>query len=73
VTEVGTIDRDKQIQLADWLRDNQVDTILGPLSWDEQGRPEGAHMIQQYVDGKIRIVLPEDQAEADFIPNKPAW
>ena len=25
-------------------------------------------MIQQYVDGKIRIVLPEDQAEADFIP-----
>jgi branched-chain amino acid transport system substrate-binding protein len=30
-------------------------------------------MIQQYVDGKIQIVLPEEQAEAEFIPVKPAW
>ncbi len=47
--------------------------MVGPLSWDEEGRPESAHMIQQYVDGKIRIVLPADQAEAEFIPTKPAW
>jgi branched-chain amino acid transport system substrate-binding protein len=30
-------------------------------------------MIQQYVDGKIKIVLPEELAEAEFIPVKPAW
>ena len=62
-----------QQQLIDWLHENTVDTVVGPLSWDDAGRPESAHLIQQYVDGKIRIVLPEDQAEAEFIPVKPAW
>ena len=62
-----------QQQLIDWLHENEVDTVVGPLSWDAEGRPESAHLIQQYVDGKIRIVLPEEQAEADFIPVKPEW
>ncbi|MFC5729115.1 MULTISPECIES: amino acid ABC transporter substrate-binding protein [Nocardioides] len=62
-----------QQELIDWLHGNQVDTVVGPLSWDEAGRPQSAHMIQQYVDGKIRIVLPEEQAEAEIIPVKPAW
>jgi branched-chain amino acid transport system substrate-binding protein len=30
-------------------------------------------MIQQHVDGKIQIVLPEDVKEADFIYPKPEW
>jgi branched-chain amino acid transport system substrate-binding protein len=64
---------DCQQQLIDWLRDNEVETVVGPLSWDEAGRPQSAHMIQQYVDGKIQIVLPEDLAEAEFIAEKPAW
>ncbi len=62
-----------QQKLIDFLRDATVDTVVGPLSWDENGRPESAHLIQQYVDGKIRIVLPEDQAEADFVTQKPTW
>jgi branched-chain amino acid transport system substrate-binding protein len=62
-----------QQKLVDYLRDATVDTVVGPLSWDENGRPQSAHLIQQYVDGKIRIVLPVEQAEADFIPVKPAW
>ena len=62
-----------QQKLIDYLRGATVDTVVGPLSWDEDGRPQSAHLIQQYVDGKIRIVLPEDQAEADFVPSKPAW
>ncbi|GAB2445729.1 amino acid ABC transporter substrate-binding protein [Nocardioides hungaricus] len=62
-----------QQQLIDYLRKATVDTVVGPLSWDAQGRPQSAHLIQQYVDGKIRIVLPEDQAEAPFMPVKPKW
>ncbi|HEY1134493.1 MAG TPA: amino acid ABC transporter substrate-binding protein [Nocardioides sp.] len=62
-----------QQQLIDWLRDNEVDTVVGPLSWDGQGRPQSAHLIQQYVGGEIRIVLPEDLAEAEFVYPKPAW
>lgn len=71
--ECADPDPECQQKLIDWLRENTVDTVVGPLSWDAEGRPESAHLIQQYVDGEIRIVLPEDQAEAEFIPVKPAW
>lgn len=75
VEAVGCADPEPecQEQLTDWLHENEVDTVVGPLSWDDAGRPQAAHMIQQYVDGEVQIVLPEDQAEAEFIANKPAW
>jgi branched-chain amino acid transport system substrate-binding protein len=62
-----------QQQLIDWLRDNEVQTVVGPLTWDAEGRPQGAHLVQQYVDGEIQIVLPEEAAEADLIFPKPEW
>ncbi|GAA0926495.1 amino acid ABC transporter substrate-binding protein [Pseudonocardia zijingensis] len=62
-----------QQRLIDWLRTNTVDTVVGPLSWDAQGRPQSAHLIQQYVDGGIRIVLPQDTAEAEFAYPKATW
>jgi len=75
VEAVGCADPEPECQgeLIDWLHENEVQTVVGPLTWDEAGRPESAHMIQQYVDGKIRIVLPEELAEAEIIPVKPAW
>ncbi|WP_181008974.1 MULTISPECIES: amino acid ABC transporter substrate-binding protein [unclassified Streptomyces] len=74
VEAVGCAEQgDCQQQLIDWLRDAEVDTVVGPLSWDDAGRPQSAHLIQQYVDGEIRIVLPEDAQEADFVFPKPAW
>lgn len=66
-------DPECQQQLIDFLRTNTVDTVVGPLSWDEQGRPQSAHLIQQYVDGEIQIVLPEDAAEAELVYPKPEW
>jgi branched-chain amino acid transport system substrate-binding protein len=62
-----------QQKMVDWLHENEVETVVGPLKWDEAGRPQGAHMIQQYVDGKIQIVLPEDVKEAGFVFPKPNW
>ncbi|WP_370615866.1 amino acid ABC transporter substrate-binding protein [Mumia sp. Pv 4-285] len=62
-----------QQKMIDWLHENEVETVVGPLSWDADGRPQGAHMIQQYVGGEIKIVLPEDVKEADIIYPKPAW
>lgn len=74
VEAVGCAEQgDCQGKLVDWLHENEVETVVGPLTWDESGRPGGAHLIQQYVDGKIRIVLPEDQAEAEFVYPKPKW
>ncbi|MGW2095077.1 amino acid ABC transporter substrate-binding protein [Promicromonospora sukumoe] len=62
-----------QEQLVGWLKENEVETVVGPLSWDAQGRPQSAHLIQQYVDGEIKIVLPDDVKEADLLHPKPAW
>lgn len=75
VEAVGCADPDPecQQQLIDWLHENEVQTVVGPLTWDDDGRPQGAHLIQQYVDGEIRIVLPAEAAEAELIPVKPEW
>jgi branched-chain amino acid transport system substrate-binding protein len=71
VKEVGTIERQRQLELADWLRENQVDTILGPLSWDDLGRPEGEFLVGQWQSGVPEIILPEEAATTDKII--PGW
>jgi branched-chain amino acid transport system substrate-binding protein len=71
VKGVGTIDRKRQLELADWLRDNKVDTILGPLSWDDLGRPEGEFLVGQWQNGVPEIVLPKEAATSDEII--PEW
>lgn len=75
VEAVGCAEPEPECQqaLIDWLRENEVQTVVGPLSWDADGRPQGAHLIQQYVDGEIRIVLPAEAAEAELILVKPEW
>jgi branched-chain amino acid transport system substrate-binding protein len=71
VKAVGTIERQRQLELADWLRDNKVDTILGPLSWDDLGRPEGEFLVGQWQSGVPEIVLPKEAATSDKII--PGW
>jgi branched-chain amino acid transport system substrate-binding protein len=71
VKGVGTIDRDRQSELADWLRENEVDTILGPLSWDDDGRPQGEFLVGQWQKGVPEIVLPEEAATTEEI--LPQW
>ncbi|MGH2602126.1 MAG: amino acid ABC transporter substrate-binding protein, partial [Dehalococcoidia bacterium] len=74
VKAVGCAEQgDCQKKLVNWLRNHEVETVVGPLSWDDAGRPQGAHMIQQWVDGEIQIVLPENLKEADFVYPKPEW
>jgi branched-chain amino acid transport system substrate-binding protein len=68
VEAVGSID--DQEKLADWLHENEVETILGPLSWDDTGAPEGEFLIGQWQAGKAEIVLPEEAATAKV---KAAW
>jgi branched-chain amino acid transport system substrate-binding protein len=71
VKEVGSVEREDQLKLADWLRDNEVQTILGPLSWDEAGRPEGEFLVGQWQNGVPEIILPEEAATTDKI--LPRW
>jgi len=72
VESVGSVD--DQVKLSDWLHGNKVDTILGPLSWDDRGAPQQAFILAQWQGGDSKIVLPQDQANTSKIVNpKPNW
>ena len=64
-----------QTRLRDHIRDNEFQTVVGPLTWDEAGRPQSAHFIQQWQDGRIEIVLPEEEGvqTAEIVYPKPEW
>jgi branched-chain amino acid transport system substrate-binding protein len=62
VQAVGSID--DQLKLADWLRSHTVNTILGPLSWDDTGAPQSQFLIGQWLNGTAEIVLPSNVATA---------
>ena len=64
VEAVGNVD--DQQAMADWLRENEVETILGSLSWDETGAPTGEFLIGQWQNGKPEVVLPADVSTADI-------
>jgi branched-chain amino acid transport system substrate-binding protein len=64
VEAVGSID--DQEKLANWIRDNKVDTILGNLDWNDNGSPNGQFLIGQWQKGTSEIVLPEDVKTADI-------
>ena len=65
VTAVGSID--DQAKLADWLRNNTVETILGPLSWNPDGSPKGEFLVGQWQGGVSQVALPTDVATTDKI------
>jgi branched-chain amino acid transport system substrate-binding protein len=62
-----TVEKAGQLKLADWLRSNAVPTVLGELSWNEDGSPKGEFLVGQWQNGKPEIVLPEDAATSDTI------
>ena len=71
VKGVGEINQDK---LRDWLHANEVETILGPLKWDERGAPQSEFFLAQWQSGKVQIVAPESFATSTTIVNpKPDW
>jgi branched-chain amino acid transport system substrate-binding protein len=65
VNGVGSID--DQLKLADWLRGNSVDTLLGTLSWNEDGSPKGDFLVGQWQGGVSQVVLPTDVSTSDKI------
>jgi branched-chain amino acid transport system substrate-binding protein len=71
VEAVGSLD---QVAIKDWLHANTVDTVLGPLSWDETGAPQGEFLLAQWQGDQAEIVAPAEVATSDTIVNpKPEW
>ena len=48
-------------------------TVVGPLKFDEVGRPQGSFMILQWLGGKLTIVYPEFAQQAAPVWPKPQW
>jgi len=61
--------------LAEWLRNNSVTTILGDLSWDEIGRPQGDFLLAQWQNGSVEIVAPAAATTngGEVLAPKPGW
>jgi branched-chain amino acid transport system substrate-binding protein len=71
VEEVGEID---QAAIKDYLHSNEVQTILGPLSWNDKGEPQGDFILAQWQSGKVQVVGPPDVATTDTVVYpKPDW
>jgi branched-chain amino acid transport system substrate-binding protein len=50
-----------------------VETILGPLAWDETGAPTSDFLLAQWQNGAVEIVAPEDAATTDTVVAKTPW
>jgi branched-chain amino acid transport system substrate-binding protein len=68
--KVGSLD---QVKMAEWLHANKVDTILGPLSWDDKGAPQGDFLLAQWQSDAVEIVAPASAATVDSAVDKTPW
>jgi branched-chain amino acid transport system substrate-binding protein len=63
-----------QPKISDWLHSNTVETILGPLSWNDKGEPQGNFILAQWQSGKVQVVAPAGSATTAKVVNpKPGW
>jgi branched-chain amino acid transport system substrate-binding protein len=68
---VGAVD---QAKIRDWLHANEVPTILGPLSWQPTGEPNGEFLLAQWQSGAVQVVAPAEAATTTtVIKTKPDW
>jgi branched-chain amino acid transport system substrate-binding protein len=70
VENVGAVDN---AALIEELHQGTYETVVGPLSFDEVGRPQGTFMVLQWQGGSFVITDPGDRRQADPIWPKPAW
>jgi branched-chain amino acid transport system substrate-binding protein len=63
-----------QDKIRDWLHANEVQTILGPLTWTDKGEPQGDFLLAQWQSGKVQVVGPADAATSKTVVYpKPPW
>jgi len=71
VEKIGSIDNSA---LIEELHQGTYNTIVGPLSFDETGAPQGNYMLLQWQGDDFVIVGPGNRAEVDpAAPPKPEW
>lgn len=70
IERAGSLDRD---QIRDAIAATNLETMIGPVSFNPDGTGKVSSPILQYQKGKIELVWPKEFATADFVYPAPAW
>jgi branched-chain amino acid transport system substrate-binding protein len=63
IERAGTLDRDA---IRDAMAATNMDTVIGPVSYNADGTGNVLNPLVQWQDGKMELVWPVDQKTADF-------
>ena len=70
IENAGTLDRDA---VRDAMLATDMETVMGPVTFNEDGTGNVWNPLVQWIDGKQELVWPEDQATADFVYPAPPF
>ena len=70
VEGAGSLD---QTEIRDWLKSSTVNTIAGPMNFDEKGLPKPIDFCTQVINGQVELVWPKAVRTHDPVYPKPAW
>jgi len=70
VENVGSVDN---TALIEELHKGPFQTVVGPLSFNELGQPQGSFMLLQWQGDSFAIVGPGDRKRSEPIVPKPEW
>lgn len=62
-----------QTKIRDWLKANKVETICGPMTFDDKGLPSPINFCTQIIDGKVELIWPLNVRTKDPVYPKPPW
>jgi branched-chain amino acid transport system substrate-binding protein len=60
-------------KLIEEMHKSTFKTVVGPLSFDDVGRPKGSFMVLQWQGGKSYIIAPDFAKQKDPVWPKPNW
>jgi branched-chain amino acid transport system substrate-binding protein len=70
IEKIGAVDN---TALIEELHKGTYQTVVGPLSFDEVGKPQGSFMLLQWQGDTFVIVGPGERKRAEPIVPKPEW
>jgi branched-chain amino acid transport system substrate-binding protein len=62
-----------QTKIRDWLRANEVNTICGPMTFNEKGIPSPINFCTQVINGQVELIWPLNVRTAEPVYPKPPW
>ncbi len=66
-------DPDSPLAIRDALRETEMDTIFGPVAFDETGQNSHPVLVTQILQGEFVTAWPPDAAAIDPVYPAPAW